>query len=518
MSISRLSALMTAANDIEAFNQVDRPYLIASPLEGSIHVAQVDSEQFPANDQVANLNCLLDKTIAELASTSLKTRPISDYKTFEKVIALCGKLLKKIPAAEATSEQLKELKFKLLSAKCGGLVPWTVFRDNADFRKFIEVNFLQNMLTASHMQLIMDENGQPCIPIGNVSKEDGRVEVVADQPATLNIAWNRLEKTETPTGYNFSVDGVTLFKTSADYELDYYAYSFNHLGVIPYYVKDAQVLNFDQRDPREWQNKYVLELWTAMVDKSGFQIQPCVGDHSYLILRDGQNGKIYSVGQFGVKRDYRWYDYLTPLSRKSSGLESPDRYVYMPKGTYNLQMVETELDKEQFEGILARCEANKGDKDYSFSLLKKNCTSWAVQLVNEELGIKLDPSLQSLSFVIRQILPTSWQKLFYAFLDRTFGQLPSWLQHACYFFPVVYALYLPLALLAKSISTGNKGGISDLPWLDIIFRPWNTFVDHPASLRQNLWAQDGNGDVRLGEKLYPDSQATGTLTNHKIKQ
>ncbi len=481
----------------------------------------------PLAARIKSLDHLLNATIAELQSVNLKRLPPATADALLKVVGFCGEYFKRLSAEDLNKEDRAELKAKISSAKCGGHVSFNVFLNKAlaGFREFLEANFIPNKLMTLRMQLRADRDGHPLIPIANTNRDAdrGRLYFPPDEEPTRYVRWDALEKQEVYdkkdgklTGYRFRHGNATVFETNDKLEMNIgyqdseRGYSFNHRGILPYCVKESQVLPYDQRDPAEWGNKYIVEVWTALADKKGEKIQLALGDHTFLKIRNGETGEIYGAGEFGIKRDYKPLDYLTPLGHKTSGLETPDRYTFLPPSMFHFRMVEMEVTKAEFEKLITRIEAEKADRRRTFSLVKQNCTSWSVKIVREELGVDLNAKMSILGFAIRQLCPIKWQKPLFQAYDNTVGRLPDWAQKAMYILHVVlvvpYVLHVVISLIVKGLAMKNDKHEADFPLLDIFFRPWNIYLDHPYALRQS-----SKKAADLSKKLYPTSLAMGVV-------
>ena len=99
--------------------------------------------------------------------------------------------------------------------------------------------------------------------------------------------------------------------------------------------------------------------------------------------------------------------------------------------------------------------------------MKNNCTSWLAHVLDEELGIQLNARMFHISALIRQILPSTWQRAFFAFWDSTYGQLPDLVQKMLYFFPPFYLLHVAVGLFYKLFTVGGYDGENDLELFDL---------------------------------------------------
>ncbi len=458
---------------------------------------------------VEGVEAFVNATITELHEHDLKALSIVHSTDLQRVVEVCSQLVKSLSSRVATEEQLKRLKDKVLSAKCGGHVPYTVFQDPAyeRFRKIIEANHLPNKLLALHMQLDYSHVGQcqePVLPI-----------LVGPIPATpetetlarKDVPWSEIRKETlnsqdgSVSGYRYYSDQGLLFETNAQHKFTK-DYTFDYAGILKYDIKGPQIRPFDWRNPNEWGGKNILELWTMLEDSTGRAIQPCLGDHSYFILRRS-DGHIYSIGSYAA--DFTGVDYITPLAHKAQALETPDRYVYLPTQAYHFEKVEIELTAEQTDKVMQRWLRDKGDAELTFSAMNNNCTGWSVHVLEEELGIQLDSKMRVPEFLSRQILPACWQDAVVDFFKSSIGMLPDFIQKAFYFFPLIYVPCLLVLLGGKLFSCGSVNGLTDLPILDILFRPWELYLDHPKILRKSV-------NEVLGAPLYKDSLAKGSIS------
>ena len=118
--VSRISELTRAVNNVHQFIETGVDFKINPNLEAI---------QTPRSHHVVeSVTTLLDATLQELQiSQNLKARPIQESETLRKSIELCSKLVKDLSSRHASAEQLKDLKEKVHSAKCGGLIPPAFF-------------------------------------------------------------------------------------------------------------------------------------------------------------------------------------------------------------------------------------------------------------------------------------------------------------------------------------------------------------------------------------------------------
>ncbi len=447
---------------------------------------------------LADIDHLLDETITELARGSLKQRPIAGCEALQNVVEFGSTLVKRLTPEQATDEQRANLKAKVTSAKCGGLVSAAYFIAHADFAQFVEKSFLHNKLMTLHMQLPATGAGEACIPIGHfVTNREGQV----TDSGTDNIPWSELVREELGDGHawfrrnvNRAIPERPLFITNADGALRD-DHSFNHWGIIAYDIKNPElILPYDQRNPAEWGGRHILEMWTYMVDKSGCVSQPCLGDHSYMVLRNGDTGDLTGIGNFA--KGFTAFDMITPLAHKRMCLETPDRYHYCPKGNHSVQKRDIVLTRERYNAVLARFRGDKSNPDLIFGAAKHNCTTWCGNVAREELGIELHSKMMVPEYMLRLLPDWQWKLSLIAGIKSFVNLFPEWMQNALYFFPLIYIPCLIFTLCAKLLSLGNCNGETDFELLDIFFFPWRIWVDSPLIMRQTL-------DAMTDEQLVP---------------
>lgn len=175
------------------------------------------------------------------------------------------------------------LKNRALSLKIGGKVDYKYFTKNLkDFYQFIQVNQFDEKLLTLGIQLNFDQERGVSIPVEY--KKGGY----------QHIYWKELEKKATYnemgrlTGYSFFYRGALCFKTTATYTLSE-DFVLNYKGISLYNPKKTKhLLVLDRRDPGEWENQNIVELWTYL----GTPLDPTPG--YFLVLRDS-TGEIYCL-------------------------------------------------------------------------------------------------------------------------------------------------------------------------------------------------------------------------------
>jgi hypothetical protein len=432
-------------------------------------------ETNPDQDPIGNIDGLLNQVIQELGRRDLHSRPIAECEALQKVVEFCSSFVKRLAPQDASAEQLQNLKAKVLAAKCGGTVPFEYFRDHADFRRFVEANHLQNKYMTLHTQIDVHQ-GLPVF----------QARVGGSYP----VDWAHLNKVEVQndqrevTGFQYlDAQNNVLFETNTKGELTP-DYSFNHEGIVHYNIKSPEIRAHDVRNPAEWNREYVLEVWTEVIAPSGTEIQSCLGDHTYLVMKNGQTGEIFSIGNFA--KDFEGWDFATPLAHKHISLETPDRFLFVPKRDHSIEKRDVILTQAQFDQMMTRWRKDKANGELIFSAVKNNCTSWCGKVIREELGIDLDSRMPIAEYLLRQLPSAQWKNDLIASAQNFISQLPDFVQKALHFFPLYYIPFVLIGLVAKLLNLGSVDGETDFSLLDILFRPWNIYVDQPLKLRQSL--------------------------------
>jgi hypothetical protein len=496
MSIRNISQIAEEAQNCIKENQ---HFSILPQENGTLSIEQ-SHEAVSARDEVASTERLIDATIAILKGTDFHESGPEKCHELRKVVEFCSKLLKRLANSHRDnnelSEDFKRLKAKVTAAKCGGIISPDIFEQTAykDFKQFVESNHIDNKLLALQMQIYPGRfDSAPIIPIA-VGDLQGL--------GSTELSWSDLrkenvtnEETEEVVGYKFfhPTQNEIVFETDINYQLTA-DYSFNYRGIIKYNsTRSPEIIPFNTRNPEEWGNKYILEVWTALVDLNGEKIQLLFGDHTYMVLKNGVTGTITGFGQFGLTDEMSCVDYVTPLARKKGGLESPDRYMFLPENSHSFHKTEIILSQQEYDKVLRRWQRDKANPDHTVSAVKGNCTSYTVKVIKEELEIDLQSQMGTAGFFIRQLFPTSVQRFLFNSWENTIGQLPVGVQKALYFLPVFYIPQLLLVLFCKLLSFRGYQNRTDFETFDIFFRPWNLYVDHPMRLREHLQKTVPNG-------------------------
>ncbi|MDN3505180.1 MAG: hypothetical protein P0S95_06375 [Rhabdochlamydiaceae bacterium] len=373
--------------------------------------------------------------------------------------------------------EFKLLYYKALSAKLGGHLSPQVFLDPTHkcFTRFIESNALQHKMQTLKIRVEQDEGGSPLILV--FINEESRL-----------IPWDSLTRRPIFTltgklkGYIFTYFDTEVFQTNANLRLDC-SYILTYQGITKFHPsQENKIIAFDKRDPREWFNKYALEIWTLLKDGNGDRPTMGIGDHCHIILKDNK-GYVYSMGKFGGGRRFKLADYMTLFAPKQGRFISPDFFSYYSESTRNLKKAQILISKAQFEQIYKKLSEHKLDKSPKFTLLKHNCASYVQNLLKEVLGLEIDSELYLPNYALRVLFPKRIYNYFIGSTKDVVTKCPKWLQKCLYFLPI---LYIPTMIVSLIIRLMSLGGKPDYSFKDIFIAPWNLTIHHPIALRESL--------------------------------
>lgn len=422
----------------------------------------------------------LEKTVDNLLLRLQETRyETIDPLLYKALIFESDSLFRKIQMHK------KDLRFarcmaKAISAKLGGEIPFTLFLDPAfrEFRQFIEVNALHHKMQTLKLAMPVDTEGAPLIAIFSEEKK------------SYFIPWNSLNRVPIEEGgkiayYSFRYFNIEAFRTDPHFKLTS-DYVLTFRGITAYHLKQKEeIIPFDKKNPSEWGQKYVLEIWTLIADREGERPTLGIGDHCHIILKD-KEGFMYSMGKFGSGAKLHFKDYFTLFAKGKGRFISPDFISYYSEMTRNLKKTEIFLDEEQFCQIYRLLIEHKKEKNPLFSVLKNNCASYVANLLRSALKLNVKVEMFLLHYLLRAMLP----KMVYTKL-ASFGRMcakicPPSLKKAAYFVPIIY---LPIVFLGASIfiMSGASKKRADYAMENIFLRPWTVTIDHPLALRESLF-------------------------------
>ncbi|MCF7852893.1 MAG: hypothetical protein K9M07_06605 [Simkaniaceae bacterium] len=378
---------------------------------------------------------------------------------------------------------IREVYYKTVSAKLGGKVPYFVLLNPtyASLTQFIEINALHHKFQTLKIQIEVDSDNTPLIAIDTENR------------GKLPIPWNAMTiipisgKFGKTVGYTFYYFDELLFKTDHLYKLiDDYILTYK--GITQCHPhENEELIAYDKRDPKEWGESYVVEIWTMLKNSSGEKPTMGIGDHCHILLKDPK-GYVYSMGKFGAGKKFSAKDYLTLFGPKSGRFISPDFFSYYSQASRNLKRVQIKVSEEEFNRLYKMLSDDKKEKDPVFTVLKQNCAHYVQKMLKKALNIQVDSELFLLTYVLRAFFPGKVQKAIFKCTKDVLEKCPKWLQKACYFFPPVYIPMVIGCLIIRvmSISSHVRVKRSDYHLKDIFLYPWNLTIYHPIALRESL--------------------------------
>jgi hypothetical protein len=437
------------------------------------------------HEAFTHLDLLSRYTLHVLQTTDIRSLPSNERKEeirdLVDVVYRCAKVFEK-KFGKMCGAESHFLYLQSLSAKLGGRISADVLRDPQykEFDTFIHVNFLHHKMQALGYQMG---------PLPSLMIEGYREPIF-----WTSLRKDYLDPAKPHSGYVFTYGGKEVFRTNKNFVLDA-DYSYLDGKIVKYNpLTSKEIRYYDYEAPNPGVFKF--ELWTAITDVKGERPTIALGDHSYFVLVDDQ-GRRLGVGQFGMTGEMNCVEMLSPIGRKPGGIETPDRYLFLPKDNYSFKKTEFVLNKADFETILQEVKDVKSNPHHVVSLLHNNCTSFAKKLL-ARVGVTVESRIHILELLLRKVVPVS----VCSFFRSTFAKLPQGIKKALYFLPFIYVPTLIAAFVIRSFSLRNYRAdntynsvfefffkpwtcSSDVCLIDIIFRPWKLAADHPFAVR--MW-------------------------------
>jgi hypothetical protein len=354
----------------------------------------------------------------------------------------------------------------------GGNITPEILSKEQELKAIIERNGLHHCIQALGQKMQMFQN-VPCIDIVN---EEGHSKTIPwNDGIVKEKVFNREGSVE---GYAFYYVGKEVLRTNDKYLLNN-QYILTYRGI----MRHNSILSptIPTYDKVQGNGRFVLEIVTVLKDQYGNDAGKISGNHSFFILKDAE-GSLKSDGKGKFLSDN-----YSPLGKKKAFFNSPDSYVYYPKGVRIIDRFALELTQDQYGKVLNRLEQDKISKS-SFSLLKENCTTYIKDVLKDTLGIEIKTEMSIFRFFFSQIIPGKWMEKIVNFWNKMMHFLPHYVQKALHFVPLIYIPELMLHLLAKILSLRNDENFvgTDLNLFDIFFKPWNCYLDHPLILKESL--------------------------------
>jgi hypothetical protein len=452
------------------------------------HNVTIKKKMLRPTEAFTHLESLSRYTLNILQTTDIRSLPSIEKKDeirdLVDVVYRCAKVFER-QFGQICKDEAHCLYLQSLSAKLGGRISADVLKDPKykEFYSFIHANFLHHkMQTLGHQMGLL-----PSLMIEGYHE---------------SIFWASLHKElidplNPDSGYVFTYGGKEVFRTDKKFVLDA-NYSYLDGKIVKYNpLTSNEVRYYDHEAPSPGVFKF--ELWTAITDVEGEHPTIALGDHSYFVLVDDQGNRL-GAGQFGMTGEMNCIEMLSPLGRKPGGIETPDRYLFLPKDNYSFKKTEFILPKADFETIFQEVKNIKADSHHVVSLLHNNCTSFAQKLL-ARVGVKIESKIHILELLLRKVVPAS----VCSFFKNVFAKVPQGIKKALYFLPFIYVPTLVAAFVIRSFSLRNYRSdntynsvfefffkpwvsSSDTSLINIIFRPWRLTADHPFAVR--MWQNE----------------------------
>lgn len=364
-------------------------------------------------------------------------------------------------------QEIENLELMLLSAKIGGKIDPETLKKNPDFIRFLTVNHLQHKIQA-------------------LGRESWVIPTIGIEGHGDYVFWSSLQKTPKcdadgkQVGYQFFLKEQVVFETDLSLRL-LSGYSYIDGKIAKYHSIFSPELRHYDTQPKD--GTFKVEVWTALRDAQGQRPALRLGEHSYMVLVDDE-GKRFGVGQYGVADDLGISGVVTGCGYKRGSIEAPDRYLMLPRSSYNMKKTVISISKDQFDRMKARLQQDKKEQNIPVSLLKSNCTSY-VREIMEVGGIALKTKVHLVNLLFLRLAPLFLVRAVETWKEKIFSVLPTWIQKGVYFNPFHYLLGVGIGIGARLLSCKNfQQKNPDISWGDIFFRPWKIEMDHPFALRQ----------------------------------
>lgn len=428
---------------------------------------RVHPQAMKAEEAFQNIRKLASYTTDILSRKTLRQISYDERETLRDLVDCvykCSKVYAKQFGKEAP-EHAKDLHAIALSAKLGGkLAPSLIASEHyKEYTDFIQANALQHKVQALGHQFPLI----PSLPLEDI-----------DEP----VRWLELKKkplkqtSPSDPAFSFEYQGREVFRTDAKLKL-HPDYTYIDGKIAKYNpIETPEVRAYDHE---RGSGQYRIELWTAIHDRKGERPVITLGDHAHMVLVDAE-GNRYGFGQYGMADDFNLEHVLSAFGRKKGGIETPDRYLLLPKDSHSFMKTEFVVDKTVFNRVMDRVKAQKQDPHFSVSLLCGNCST-NVQKILESIGIKVSNKMHVVELIWRKCAPLSFIRA----LDSIVGLAPVFLKRALCFFPPFYLFTIFYGLVTRLLSMKNfNDEPSDISLPDVFLRPWKATIDHPFAVRR----------------------------------
>ncbi len=431
-------------------------------------VCAAKEQTLSGREAFKNIRDLASRAIELLGRNDLRLLDPSQRESLRDLVDVVYRASKAFEKkfGKTNPKRAKDLHDTALCAKLGGKITKKLF--TKDFITFIEANALQHKIQALGYQL----SKEPALPIEGI-----------DQP----VSWSKITKTPltqtspTDPAFSFSFEGQEIFRTDNQFKLhsDYTYIDGKIAKYNPMTFSEIRAYDHEKAVP----GQFKIELWTAIKDVKAERPVLTIGDHAYLVLVNDEGSRI-GVGQYGMVEETKFTDIFTVFGKKKGGVETPDRYLLMPKDSHSFQKTEFIVNKESFDKVMGKIQEHKTDENFSASLLCGNCSSMVEELL-ESIEIKINTKIHCLELFWRKFAPLS----FVTAVDKMVDAWSNWVPKALTYLPIFYVPIVFYGILAKALSLKNfNNEPSDISLFDVFFFPWKVTIDHPFAVRR--WQEE----------------------------
>lgn len=344
-------------------------------------------------------------------------------------------------------------------------------KEFATFKKIVQVNRLDDTMLSLGKKLISDGSFEVYFPV--------RIENIERWIPITQIKYQKKEQV-----IKAFFKERLLFELNEDYTFSD-DYIFTHEGLRKHNIYTSQeILPYDMQDPKQWQNKHVLEVYTISQRKK--RPSMIFNNHAYLVLKD-EKGLVRSIGQ-DILVYFREPKYLQAFSyKRGQGLiTTPDTSVFESSFLRNFSKVSFTITKKEHNKILEIVKRDKNNLDRLASLLRGNCASYVARLLRLGARIEVDPFMSATHIFLKHFLIPRFYKPF-----KKTHYLPKWLRRSFFYLPPIYFLQFVIGICSLTMSNKSLKRKRDFSIFDLFLRPYKIGADHPLRLIRELEKKKG---------------------------
>lgn len=391
------------------------------------------------------------KNLVDWAAAAIKQPQSFDPSQVKKLVsaayAYAKKCLKGINVESSAIESLRHRSVGLLLGVDTDVRPLS-----SDYVQFILANHLHHQYHAFDLPVKLNESG----PILRVDGE--------------RVCFSALTKTKRFDGFEFSIGARRLFTTDKNLKL-----TNRHFLPVKGIVPGSTTSN--RKPPVFEKNDPTGECWVELISYVEDTFCPQLhGDHTVMVLENAAGERVI-WGLYGKNCTF-----LIPFSAGTGTINSPDRFYGRPETDYFIKTFRKKLSAEQFDALQADLKRDL----QGVSLLRRNCTGIPIEKL-KAVGVEVDAKMSIISFLARKALSFILPRAAIKWIKKTVRKLeiPEWAKKALHFFPPYYILHLISALFCGIFGAlYPTHGDPDYNLVDIFFRPWNVYINHPVALRE----------------------------------